>query len=323
MSQLEVEHFITKAKQVRNHAEGGQLVRKATRYLTHAEKENKQEELRRVQETLDPSNVAIGSLTQEGRAGLVRYKNQLERDLRENVAPQVPAAIKDDLIRVEREMAEQIRQGMLPVETMRRNPPGSVSHHMKWERENKEKILTWKNLRRMNHPDDDSEDLANIELLRPSESVAGQSVPYHADAQIPGHFAMSALAKENWPENMPEYGEVNSPYKQAVERENQELKEQLAALQAKVERLADSQLAAVTAQRHPGVKRGRRYQKREPGVYVPFVCQYVLPSGEPCRKEFDIRQKGVHLASHARMERDLRRAEEELHRLEAERAKGE
>lgn len=229
----EAEKLISKAKQVRNAVSDGTLTHKATRYMTHAEKAVKTEELARIKDNLAPSNIALGSLTQEGRANLQRYRQHLERDLRDNVAPEISAEVRDDTIKAERQLADSIREGMLPHEIMRRNPPGSVGHHIKWEREKKPDILAWKNLRRLNHPEDDSEDLANVELLRPQTAMGGQASTFMVDAQIPGTFSMSPQAKQNWPAGMPEYGEVNSPWKQALERENQELKDRLAALEAK------------------------------------------------------------------------------------------
>jgi hypothetical protein len=229
---MEAQNIVERAKRVRNIAHKDGQLTKATRFMTHQEKEAKKTQLALTEDMLSPSNVAAASLTEEGRKQQSAYRQFLRRDLAENVAPtDLSGEEKNAALKAERELAEQIKEGMLPMEVMRRNPPGAVQHHIKWEREKKDTILAWKNLRRLNNPDDDSEDLANIELLRPSMAPTG--VPsFMVGAQIPGLFAMSPQAKENWPENMPEYGTVDSPMKQAEARE--ELEKKILALEARL-----------------------------------------------------------------------------------------
>jgi len=102
----------------------------------------------------------------------------------------------------ERELREQITEGMLSVEEMRRNRQGtsdSVYRHMKWEKGNKHKIVEWKKLRARLEPDSDDPDWCNLERFRPQKPFA-----YDSTAQIAGHHAMSPQAKANWPEEMAE-----------------------------------------------------------------------------------------------------------------------
>lgn len=227
----EAQNYLEKARSVKNVSSPTGIVKKATRYLTHAEREAKENELRNVDEVLSPANTAASSISQEGRAKMAQYRNFLRRDLAESAPPtDISGAARDELVREERELAEKIRAGMLTHEEMRRNPPGAVGRHMRWEAANKDNILAWKNLRRLNNPDDTDEDLANIEMLRPSLGVAGAS-SFMADAQIPGVFAMTPLAKERWPLGEPK---IDTPLAQAERRELEELRERMAALEAQV-----------------------------------------------------------------------------------------
>lgn len=96
-----------------------------------------------------------------------------------------------------RELRDDILIGMPTQEEMRRNPPGAVSKHMRWEKGNKAKILEWKQLVQRLDPDSDDRDLANLERYRPERPFA-----YTSEAQIAGHHAMSPTAKANWPETL-------------------------------------------------------------------------------------------------------------------------
>lgn len=196
----ESEALIQRAKSVRNVASGGQLVTKATRFMTVREKNAKTEQLREAEETLSPHNIGAPALTQEGRAHLGRYRNYLKKDLAENAAPSdLSAETRDACLKEERRLAEKISAGRQPEEIMRRNPTGAVGHYMKFENGSlKDDTLAWQNLRRINNPDDDSEDLANPEMLRRSLSARGMPTTFMADAQIPGYMAYNHIPDENW-----------------------------------------------------------------------------------------------------------------------------
>jgi hypothetical protein len=228
---VEAQAIIDQAKQVHNQSANGRLVTKATRFMTHRERTERQAELERVEETLSPANVAASVLSQDGRAQLARYRSHLKHDLQQNSPPaDVSGETKDAIARETDVLASKIREGMLTQEEMRRNPSGAIGRHMRWERTHKADILAWKNLRRALEPDNDDPDLANIERLRPSAVVPGAAPTFMADAQIPGVFAMSSQAKANWPLGDPK---VETPLSQAERRELEELR---AAKEARVQR---------------------------------------------------------------------------------------
>ena len=323
----EAEVLLQKATQVRTVSNRGRVVQRGTRYMTHTEKESKQSELERIEETLSPGNVGSSAITQEGRANLHKYRQYLRSDLEENVAPEVPRQAVDDLVAAERALAEEISEGMLPHEVMRRNPPGSVSHHIKWREKLGDKIFAWKNLRRMLNPDDTSEDVANVEMLRKSSARLDGAPTFVADAQIPGVFAMTPQAKANWPEGMAEYGTLKSALKQAEERELR-MAADVALLKKRIED-QDKQIEAQNNQvahlmttgqvklvsrrkKELGQLQKNRWQKyredvaagREPELKADWTCERC---GENLPKTF----KGGHIMKHNREDRVAAKAAQE------------
>jgi len=103
--------------------------------------------------------------------------------------------------------------------------------------------------------------------LRPRAVMPGNAATFEANAGMPGNFAMSAQAKANWPESMPEFGTVNSPLKQAEDREKAELKAQLEALKAQNEKMSselnakNQRRANMKAQRQQNMAKAREAAK--------------------------------------------------------------
>ena len=101
------------------------------------------------------------------------------------------------------ELREQWSTNMPSREEMRRNRDAlhatSAMNVLRWEKENKSKILEWKKIVARLEPDSDDPDLCNIERYRPSRPFV-----YDSTAQIAGHHAMSQRQKDNWPEEMSE-----------------------------------------------------------------------------------------------------------------------
>ena len=190
------------------------------RYLTFRERKAREQEKDWIGGILNQPAWALKDLTSERRGNLVRRRNHLEDDLEENAPPtDLSGATKNSLYQEQKEIEAQIRDGMPTVEVMRRNPPGAVDMHIRWETRNKDRILRWKNLKRLQDPDNEEKDFTNVEMLRPSGITQGMATDFMMGAQIPGHFSMTPLAKANWPENMPEHGTVDSPMKHAEREE--------------------------------------------------------------------------------------------------------
>ena len=134
-------------------------------------------------------------------------------------------------------LGEVIAPSLLTRAEMRRNPTGAVDHFLhKGEGHPavKEAILTWKRALRGLEPENDESDYTNVERFR-REGVGPGASTFMSDAQIPGNFAMSNLAKANWPLGEPT---ADTAFKQTKRREVSEamragLEKARAARQAK------------------------------------------------------------------------------------------
>ncbi len=131
---------------------------------------------------------------------IARQLNSLSSQL-DVFAPRAYESDQTDIaIRREKLLREQIVQGMPTAAEQRRNPPGNVDKHIKWEKRNKQAILEWKNIRLRLHASGaldlpaEARDVANIEVYQPHGG------PGEADlsvAQIVGkdfHFPPSGIA---------------------------------------------------------------------------------------------------------------------------------
>ena len=121
------------------------------------------------------------------RRALGRIKRQVE----DQAPRQYEPGEVDDAIAAEATLREEIQAGMPTGEEMRKNPPGAVSKHRRWERQNKPKILAWKNIRLRLHAsgrlpesgDVEARDVSNVELLRQHHNGGQLSMD---NAQIAG-----------------------------------------------------------------------------------------------------------------------------------------
>ena len=160
------------------------------------------------------------------RGAATATTRRIRKLLDEQTAKPISEPMRRD--RVARLMAqvrdEVVRPAMLPQETMRRNPPGAVTQFMKSENSTAIKRATIAVKRAMfalEQPDSNDRDFASTEKWRPVGAMPGQAATFVADAQIPGNFAMTPLAKENTPFQEPT---INSALKQVQAREAKEKK---------------------------------------------------------------------------------------------------
>ena len=184
-------------------------------------------QVRAWQEELDRlSKIANAPPYVHGNRGLaIKRYNELKKSVDTQMRKKTENAKNaDDIRRITKEVEnEVIRPSMLTREEMRRNPPGAVDHYLKGEASKgiKRAITAVKRARLAQNPDAfDEPNIANLETIRPTGSPTGTST-FMADAQIPGVFAMTPKAKENWPADMPPSGTVRSPLVQAQEAELQ------------------------------------------------------------------------------------------------------
>ena len=214
----ETETILAEVKNVTNEAVEGQIVKRATRYYTFNERQTREEEMKRIDDQLKAPSFVQAGLSAEGRQHLAKRQQSLKRELIKCAPPVTSGETKDALNVRRKELETSIKVGMPTQEQMRRNPVGAVDQHRRWERANKNAVLEWKNIKRVLERDSDDRDLSNVETLRPSG--APQSVAtFMADAQIPGHFAMTPQAKDNFDEIFPNSPKVDTPLKQAERQE--------------------------------------------------------------------------------------------------------
>jgi len=100
------------------------------------------------------------------RGQLSRLEKQFDaQNPKEFKGDEVDKAVKECI-----EIQGELTHGMPSQEEMRKCPPGAIDKHRVWERENKVKILKWKELKlRLNIGSEDP-DVANLERYRPTRS---------------------------------------------------------------------------------------------------------------------------------------------------------
>tara|TARA_Y100000310_G_C20702209_1_gene830962 strand:- start:7972 stop:8835 length:864 start_codon:yes stop_codon:yes gene_type:complete len=219
--EAEKESVLEEVKDVTNkYNKDGVMTKPSVRYYSAREKAERVEELALYEAQLNqPAWMRSGS--DEQRAITIRRVKDLKQQMAKHAAPEVSGETRDALYKRREELKTKIRVGMNPHEVQRRNPVGAVDRHMEWEKKNKNNILEYKNIQRVLEPDDESKDLANIEMLRPSMATPGSDSTYMADAQIPGIFGYHSVPEENWKAAMPDSPTSNTALKQ-VERQEQE-----------------------------------------------------------------------------------------------------
>ncbi len=179
------------------------------------------------------------------RGVAAKQARELDALMERQVAKPLSGDRKDQVAKLADEVMDKvIKPALLPREEMRRNPAGAVGKFMRQENSKpvKQAIQQWKRAQLALEPGNEDPDLANVERFRPELIHATGGVgTFMPGAQIPGNFAMTPLAKENWPLGEPQ---VDTPLKQAQKREMSEA--QKAAL-AKARASAAAKRAAAQA----------------------------------------------------------------------------
>ena len=129
-----------------------------------------------------------------------RFK-QIEKTLANQAPKAVTGARQDQVKAACDEVLGEIREAMLPQSVMRRNPAGAVDEFRRREGSKavKRKISQWKRGMWALDPTNEDSDYTNLERFRPSGLNENGVSTYMLGAQIPGKFAMSPQAKDNWP----------------------------------------------------------------------------------------------------------------------------
>lgn len=248
----ETDLILAKAKRVRNGRDAEGNLIPAIRFYRHREKAQRQDELNKIETQLAQPAWANAAITPLYRQQMLKRKTDLKRELNTFAAPtDLSDETKNAVHHRIGELETEIREGLICHEDMIRNPPGAVDRLIKFNRAKKDRILELKNLKLLREPLSDEQDLCNIETLRRWRGSPGEPSEFMVNAQLPGKFGMSSQAKENWPENMPEYGTADSAMKQVERRE--QLEREIAQLEAKK--------AALLAKRQGLMARARQVAK--------------------------------------------------------------
>jgi hypothetical protein len=173
----------------------------------------------------------------EARRTLAGIQKSFEVQRPEKLSPDE----QDKLSKMEVELRTKITENMPTEETMRKNPPGAVDHHRKWEAANKRLIMRWKNIRRQLDPESDDKDIANLERYRPS----GQANALRTDAQISGHMSYGSISDKNWKDAFGQT-EPKREKREWSEEQKQAARDRMAVARAK-KAASKSQNAEVTA----------------------------------------------------------------------------
>ena len=150
-------------------------------------------DLRHAEADLDNPKVQDKGAVRQRVGNLKRqYESQAPR-------PITDGRLKDALEKEAKQLLSEILPGMLSQEEMRKNPPGSVDKHLRWERVNKPKIIRWKKIRCVQNADASDphtwdRDAANLEQYRPQ----GPQDRFRADAQITGLMTYGNVPDEQW-----------------------------------------------------------------------------------------------------------------------------
>lgn len=121
---------------------------------------------------------------------LERQREKLETELEAKTPPDLTGPALDATVKREQKLRKELLDfGMPSHEEMRKNPPGVVGRHMRWEKFAKERtpeypkgrIFEWKQDRLVLNKGSDDPDQANFEQFRPTVNYGNLD-----NAQIPG-----------------------------------------------------------------------------------------------------------------------------------------
>ena len=151
---------------------------------------------------IERADAMLAGISKAGddKGAIISSRNRTKKALEQQSPVPLTAKEKDKLFDLEKKLRNKISQGMPTEEHMRKNPPGAVDHHVKWQNANKKLIRMWKNVQIQLNPDSSDRDLANIERFRPS----GQTDRMRTDAQIPGLMTYGNISDEQWPFETPQ-----------------------------------------------------------------------------------------------------------------------
>ena len=140
---------------------------------------------------------------QPGDRGAARNRiRQLDKMVAEQGTKTLTGPKRDEVYKAAQEVLENdIKPQLQSRAAMRRNPAGAVGTFLKTEASKPflDAALTWKRSMLAVDPQNEDPDYVNYEVHRREGDAHDGTSTFMADAQIPGHMAMSPQAKANWP----------------------------------------------------------------------------------------------------------------------------
>ncbi len=175
-------------QEVRGPGEAEGRFERTAPYLSAQQQEELGEEQRRIETMLSPKSPSYVRSQIQDRDMLNRNLRSIQRQLERDTPPPYTQGELDHAVKREQELREKLVGEMCTQEEMRRNPPGAVDKHRRFEHLHKKDVMEWKNIRRRLHASGDastfdSRDVSNLEAYRPSGGPGQLSMD---NAQIPG-----------------------------------------------------------------------------------------------------------------------------------------
>ena len=161
-------------------------------------KDYHQEELARLTEI-----IKAPAFIQADRGFATEKRRRIQKMLDEQAPKRIEEPLRQEAVAklADRVLRDVIRPAMLTQEEMRRNPVGAVDGFLRRENARPIKIAvqTYKRAMWALDPDNPDMDYTNMERHRPQTPVTPGAATFMANAQIPGNFAQTPLAKDHWP----------------------------------------------------------------------------------------------------------------------------
>lgn len=172
-----------------------ELLDSKTTFLRQHQRQEWEREIRHTDQLL-----AANASTEKkflANATRIRQQNEARKKL---LAAQTPRELRpeerDTVAKLNRELLADVREGMVTQVEQRRGGPGIVDRIRRWHAAKKAKALLWKKTQILLHPDSTDRDLCNLERFRPTGAMSALTT----DADIPGQFTLSPLAKAHYDE---------------------------------------------------------------------------------------------------------------------------
>ncbi len=189
----------------------------------------------------------------QDRGNLTAHIGRIDRELAEKAPPDLTGEQRDQAVKENSEIEARLVLLMPSDAEMRRNPPGVVGRHKKFDKASKSKkffkegdIFRWKDNRLALHKGDDDPDVANFELMRPLDnmgSMEGAQIPgqrYHgtnpSEAFKAGHdrtFGTNGKGGEDMIDPAPETRRIRKPAKPPTHKKKVTVKAKSASNQTK------------------------------------------------------------------------------------------